>query len=92
MARPILVVKNIENASKQYAKVAKDGPKAVRVEFGIPFALQEVIEAKPRAKSSILGVLSNGDRFNAQKLQRLKAKAADLSVTELVAAVTNSIF
>jgi len=87
MARPTLVVKNIADAGKRYTKVAKDGRKAVRTEFGIPFALQDIIAAKPRAKSAILGVLSNGDRFNGQKLVRLLARTPDLTVKEVVKGV-----
>jgi hypothetical protein len=87
MARPILVVKNIGEAAKRYTRVAKDGRKAVRTEFGIPFALQDIITAKPRAKSVILGVLSNGDRFNGQKLVRLLARTPDLTVPEVVEGV-----
>jgi len=91
MARPILVVKNIADAPKRYAKVSKDGPKAVRFEFGIPFALQDIITAKPRAKGAIFGVLNDGDRFNGQKLVRLLAKTPDLTVKEVVTAVEKAV-
>jgi hypothetical protein len=92
MARPILVVKNIADAPKRYTRVAKDGNKAVRFEFGIPFALQDIIAAKPRAKSAILGVLNDGDRFNGQKLVRLLARVNDLTVKEVVTAVEKAVY
>lgn len=92
MARPILVVKNIADAPKRYTRVAKDGNKAVRSEFGIPFALQDIIAAKPRAKSAILGVLNDGDRFNGQKLVRLLARVNDLTVKEVVTAVEKAVY
>lgn len=92
MARPILVVKNIADAPKRYTKVAKDGQKAVRFEFGIPFALQNIIDAKPRAKSAILGVLNDGDRLNGQKLVRLLARVNDLTVKEVVTAVEKAVY
>lgn len=92
MARPILVVKNIADAPKRYTRVAKDGNKAVRFEFGIPFALQDIIAAKPRAKSAILGVLNDGDRFNGQKLVRLLARVNDLTVKEVVTAVEKAAY
>lgn len=91
MARPILVVKNIADAPKRYAKVNKNGNKAVRFEFGIPFALQDIITAKPRAKSAIFGVLNDGDRFNGQKLVRLLARASDLTVKEVVTGVEKAV-
>lgn len=91
MARPILAVKNIADAGKRYTKVAKDGPKAVRFEFGIPFALQDIINAKPRAKSAIFGALEDGNRFNGQKLVRLLARTPDLTVKEVVAAVEKAV-
>ncbi len=91
MARPILVIKNIAEAPKRYSKVLKQGDKAVRFEFGIPFALQDIIAAKPRAKSAIFDVLSDGDRFNGQKLVRLLARTPDLTVKEVVAGVQNAI-
>lgn len=91
MARPILVIKNITEAPKRYSKVAKQGAKAVRFEFGIPFALQDIITAKPRAKSAIFDVLNNGDRFNGQKLVRLLARTPDLTVKEVVAGVQNAV-
>lgn len=87
MARPILKVKNIEEAPKRYTKIAKNGRKEIRAEFGIPFALQNVIALKPRAKSAILRVLTNGDRFDGQKLVRLLDKAPSLTVNEIVARV-----
>lgn len=87
MARPILVVKNIADVGKRYTKVAKNGRKAVRFEFGIPFALQDIIAAKPRAKSAIFGVLKDGDRFDGQKLVRLLARTPDLTVKEVVTGV-----
>lgn len=92
MARPILVVKNVADAPKRYTRVAKDGRKAVRFEFGIPFALQDIIAAKPRAKSAILGVLNDGDRFNGQKLVRLLARVNDLTVKEVVTAVEKAAY
>jgi hypothetical protein len=92
MARPILVVKNIADAGKRYTKVAKDGNKAVRFEFGIPFALQDIIAAKPRAKSAIFGVLNDGDRLNGQKLVRLLARTPDLTVKEVVTAVEKAVY
>ena len=91
MARPILVIKNIAEAPKRYSKVAKAGAKAVRFEFGIPFALQDIIAAKPRAKSAIFAVLNDGDRFNGQKLVRLLARTPDLTVKEVVAGVENAV-
>lgn len=91
MARPILVIKNIAEAPKRYSKVLKQGDKAVRFEFGIPFALQDIIAAKPRAKSAIFGVLNDGDRFNGQKLVRLLARTPDLTVKEVVAGVENAV-
>lgn len=91
MARPILVVKNIADAGKRYTKVAKNGTKAVRFEFGIPFALQDIIAAKPRAKGAIFGVLNDGDRFNGQKLVRLLARTPDLTVKEVVTAVEKAV-
>lgn len=91
MARPILVVKNISEAAKRYTRVAKDGRKAVRTEFGIPFALQDIIAAKPRAKSAILGVLNDGDRFDGQRLVRLLARTPDLTVKEVVAGVEKAV-
>lgn len=91
MARPILEVKNVADAPKRYSKVAKDGQKAVRFEFGIPFALQNIIAAKPRAKSAIFGVLNNGDRFNGQKLVRLLARVNDLTVKEVVTGVEKAV-
>lgn len=94
MARPILVIKNIAEAGKRYTKVAKEGRKAVRAEFGIPFALQDVIAARPRAKSAILAVLNDGDRVDGQKLVRLAnrvhpgwpAKLTNADVVEYVKA------
>lgn len=91
MARPILEVKNIADAPKRYSKVAKDGPKAVRFEFGIPFALQNIIAEKPRAKSAILGVLNDGDRFDGQKLVRLLDKLPDITIPELVTGVEKAV-
>lgn len=91
MARPILEVKNIADAPKRYSKIAKDGQKAVRFEFGIPFALQNIIAAKPRAKSAIFGVLNNGDRFNGQRLVRLLARVNDLTVKEVVTEVEKAV-
>lgn len=91
MARPILVVKNIADAPKRYAKVLKNGDKAVRFEFGIPFALQDIIAAKPRARSAIFGVLNDGDRFNGQKLVRLLARTPDLTVKEVVTGVEKAV-
>lgn len=91
MSRPILVVKNIADASKRYSKVAKNGQKAVRFEFGIPFALQNVIDAKPRAKSAVFAVLNDGDRFDGQKLVRLLAKVPDLTVPEVATAVKKAV-
>jgi hypothetical protein len=92
MARPILTVKNIDTASKRYSKVAKKGRKDVRAEFGIPFALQDIIAAKPRAKSAILGTLNDGDRLNGQKLVRLLAKTPKLTVPEVVSRVEGARF
>lgn len=92
MARPILVVKNIADAPKRYTKVAKLGRKAVRSEFGIPFALQDIIAAKPRAKSAIIGVLNDGDRLDGQKLVRLLAKLPELTGKEVVTAVEKAVF
>lgn len=98
MARPILEVKNIADAPKRYTKVLNDpgkvfseNRKAVRTEFGIPFALQDIIAAKPRAKSVILGALKNGDRFNGQKLVRLLDRTHDLTVKEVVAGVEKAL-
>lgn len=91
MARPTLVIKNIADATKRYTKVAKDGNKAVRFEFGIPFALQDIIAAKPRAKSAIFGVLNDGDRFDGQKLVRLLARTPDLTVKEVVTGVEKAV-
>lgn len=91
MPRPILVVKNIADASKRYTKVAKKGQKDVRFEFGIPFALQNIIAAKPRAKSAIFGVLNDGDRFDGQKLVRLLDRVDDLTVAEVVTGVERAV-
>lgn len=91
MARPILVVKNIDGASKNYTQFAKHGRKTVRANLGIPFALQDIIAAKPRAKSAILGVLKNGDRFNGQKLVRLLARTPNLTAKEIVTGVEKAI-
>jgi hypothetical protein len=91
MARPILVVKNIANAAKRYTKVAKNGNKAVRFEFGIPFALQDIITAKPRAKGAIFSILNDGDRFDGQKLVRLLARTPDLTVKEVVTGVEKAV-
>lgn len=91
MARPILVVKNVADAPKRYTALAKKGRKEVRFEFGIPFALQDIIAAKPRAKSAILGVLNDGDRFNGQKLVRLLARTSDLTVKEVVTGVEKAV-
>lgn len=90
MARPILVVKNIEDTPKRYAKVAKSGRKAVRQEFGIPFALQDIIAAKPRAKGRIIAVLNDGARFDGQKLVRLLARTksdSGVAVNDIVRGV-----
>lgn len=91
MARPILVVKNIADAPKRYTRVAKDGQKAVRFEFGLPFALQNIITAKPRAKSGIFDALNDGDRFDGQKLVRLLARIPDLTVPEVVTQVEKAV-
>lgn len=91
MARPVLKVRNIADAPKRYSKIAKNGQKAVRFEFGIPFALQNIIDAKPRAKSAIFAVLNDGDRFDGQKLVRLLAKTPDLTVPEVATAVENAV-
>ena len=91
MARPILVVKNIADAPKRYAALRKKGAKEARFEFGIPFALQDIIAAKPRAKSAIFGVLNDGDRFNGQKLVRLLARTPDLTVKEVVTGVEKAV-
>lgn len=91
MARPILKVKNIASAPKRYAKVAKDGSKAIRAEFGLPFALQKIITEKPRAKSAILGVLNDGDRFDGQKLVRLQKRVPDLTQPEVVTQVEKAV-
>ncbi len=101
MARPILVVKNIAEAPKRYAKVAAAaraaadgdplGRKAVRAEFGIPFALQEIISDKPRARGAILATLKDGDRFDGQKLVRLLDRTPKLTGKEIVASVEKAI-
>lgn len=91
MARPILKVKNIADAPKRYTKIAKNGAKAVRFEFGIPFALQDVIDTKPNAKKAIFGVLNDGDRFDGYKLVRLLAKTPDLTTKELVTEVEKAV-
>lgn len=92
MARPILKVKNIAEAPKRYGRVAKKGGrKAVRTEFGIPFPLQSIIAAKPAAKSAILGVLSDGDRLDGQKLVRLLGKADSLTGPQVVEGVQAAI-
>lgn len=92
MARPILKVKNIADATKRYNKVrGQAGPKGARAEFGIPFALQDIITTKPRAKSAIFGVLNDGDRFDGQKLVRLLARVKDLTVPELVTGVEKAV-
>lgn len=91
MARPILVVKNIADAGKRYTKIAPIGPKAVRFEFGIPFALQDIIAARPGAKGAIFGVLNDGDRFDGQKLVRLLARTPDLTVKEVVTGVEKAV-
>lgn len=91
MARPILRIKNLSDAPKHYSKVAKDGNKAVRTAFGIPFALQDIITLKPRAKGAIFEVLNDGDRFDGQKLVRLLARTSDLTVKEVVAGVEKAV-
>lgn len=94
MARPILVVQNIASAPKRYTRIANDGQKAVRYEFGIPFALQNIIKAvssRPRAKSAIFGALNDGDRFDGQKLVRLLAKAPELTTKEVVTEVEKAV-
>lgn len=91
MARPVLVIKNIADAPKRYSKVLKQGDKAVRFEFGIPFALQDIIAAKPRAKSAIFGVLNDGDRFDGQKLVRLLARVSELTIPEVVTGVEKAV-
>ncbi len=91
MARPILKVKNIADAPKRYTAIRKKGQKDARFEFGIPFALQDIITAKPRAKSAIFGVLNDGDRFDGQKLVRLLARVGDLTVPELVTGVEKAV-
>lgn len=99
MARPILKVKNIADAPKRYSRVAKDGAKAVRFEFGIPFALQNIIAAKPRAKGAIFGVLNDGDRFDGQKLVRLlkrinekpTKKRPELKTAQIATAVEKAV-
>lgn len=92
MARPILKVKNIADAGKRYTKVSKDGQKAVRFEFGIPFALQDIIQLKPRAKSAVFAVINDGDRFNGQKLVRLLARTPDLTVKEIATGVEKAAY
>lgn len=91
MSRPVLVVRNIADAPKRYSKIAKLGNKDVRFEFGIPFALQDIINAKPRAKTPIFGVINDGDRFDGQKLVRLLAQTPDLTVKEVVTGVEEAI-
>lgn len=91
MARPILKVKNIADAPKRYTKVRKNGVKDARFEFGIPFALQDIIKLRPRAKSAIFGVLNDGDRFDGQKLARLRDRTEDITQSELVTAVERSV-
>lgn len=92
MARPILKVKNIAEAPKRYSKVhSQGGQKAVRQQFGLPYALQNIIGEKPRAKSAILGVLSDGDRLDGQKLVRLLAKAPKLTSPQIVEGVKEAV-
>lgn len=94
MARPTLEVKNIATAPKRYTRIAKDGQKAVRFEFGIPFALQNIIDTvadRPRAKAAILKTLNDGDRFNGQKLVRLLARTNDLTTKEVVTGVEKAV-
>lgn len=99
MARPILVIKNIADAPKRYSKVAAAarsaddplGHKAIRFEFGIPFALQDIITEKPRTKNAIFSVLNDGDRFDGQKLVRLLNKLPALTGPEVVTAVEKAV-
>lgn len=107
MARPILVVKNLDLLRKriQFAKkegldvfgittphTKKDrergdfevGAKAVRAEYGLPFALLDAIEAQggTAIAAKVAKVLIAGDRFDPQKLQRLKARATNGGLTD----------
>jgi len=94
MARPILKVKNINSASKNYTQFAKHGRKTVRANLGIPFALQDIIAAKPRAKSAIFAVLNDGDRFDGQKLVRLLARTQNttgFTVKDVVDGVSKAV-
>jgi hypothetical protein len=118
VARPILVVKNLDLLFKRitYAKKAgldvfglttphtkKDrergdfevGAKAVRSEFGLPFALLDAVQLQGGSETDLIRkvakVLYNGNRFDAQKLQRLKAKAGSISDKDFVARVERAI-
>lgn len=92
MARPILVVKNIADAPKRYTSVLnKDGDKAARAEFGIPFPLQHILAAKPSAKGKIFGALQDGDRFDGSKLVRVLGKTDELTGAELATAVEAAV-
>jgi hypothetical protein len=86
--RPILEVRNTTQLNKaNYGKAARGGAKAVRATFGIPYALQDVIAAKPRLKSDILDLLADGDRFDGQKLHRLRKSLGKHKRDEIIARV-----
>lgn len=64
------------------------GAKAVRSEYGLPFALLDAVDTQgDSVLSKVVKVLADGDRFDAQKLQRLKAKAGTISDKDFVAKV-----
>lgn len=77
------------------------GQQAVRQEFGLPYALLDAINAQANQVApdalALLGkvvkVLYEGNRFDPQKLQRLKAAAAADKLTdqEFVAKVSAAI-
>lgn len=88
-----LCVFDVTTPSTKKAREAGDfetGPKAVRQQFGLPFALLDAINAQAAQVApdalTLLGkvakVTYEGTRFDAQKLQRLKARAIAGSLTD----------
>lgn len=80
MGRPILEIKNTGTITRRYNAVnAQGGRKAIRDQFGVPFALQTAFASvSPGTRNRVLGELSEGDRFQAQPLQRLSLQAPNL--------------
>lgn len=88
-----LCVFDVTTPSTKKAREVGDfevGPKAVRQEFGLPFALLDAINAQanqvaPDALALLAKVvkgLYEGNRFDPQKLQRLKAQAVRGNLTD----------